>query len=139
MQPIQKPDRPKIQIELLMMQIMRFRQALEKVIATMHGRRFEQFVRQKHPEHQDMRAQDLARQGDREDVGEEVFDGVGVLSGERDRRGEFVVLFVDAFVEGGDMQEAVAVVEEDLAEEEAEDDVDDDFGESWKGRGDLVG
>lgn len=116
MHPIQHPNRSIIQIKLLMMQIMHPGLPRKEIIPTMHCRGIEQFIRQKHPKGQHMGPQNLRREGDGQRVREDMFNGVGVLRGQRDRRGKAVVEFVDSGIENGVVEEAVAVVEHRFAE-----------------------
>lgn len=123
MHPIQQPQTPIIQIKLLMMQIMHPRLPPKEIKPTMHSRRHKQLIPQKRPKSQHMTPQQLRRQGDRQRISEDLFDGVGELRGEGDGGRELVVLFVDADVEVGTVEEAVGVVEEGFASEEAEEEV----------------
>jgi len=98
MQPIQKPQRPKINHELLMMQIMHLRRAIKEIIPTMHRRRFKKLKRQKEPVGKDMTPKDLRWNRDWEDVGEQVLERMSVLGCECDGGREAVVLLMDACV-----------------------------------------
>ncbi len=54
MHPIQKPQAPKINQKLLMMQIMHLRASPQKIIAAMHSSRLRQLESQERPVGQDM-------------------------------------------------------------------------------------
>ncbi|WEW61909.1 hypothetical protein PRK78_007409 [Emydomyces testavorans] len=134
MQPVQQPNRPIVQIELLMMLVMHPRHAAHEIIPAMHHRRVGQLVPQKRPERHEVAVQQRGRQRDRQDVGGEVLERVRVLRGERDGRGEVVVQLVDACVEEAVVEQAVGVVEEGFAEEQAGEEVEGEFargGEEW--------
>lgn len=70
-----------------------------------------------------MRVADGERQDDREDIGQPVFDRVGILRGEGHGSGELVVLFVDMLVDFRVVEGAVEGVEEDLAKGEGVDEI----------------
>ena len=55
-----------------------------------------------------------------------------MLGGKSNRGGEAVVWFMDRWVNGGMVQEAMDVVEEDFSEEDAEDDISGNF--CWSGQ-----
>ena len=61
MHPVQQPNGPIIQIELLMVQIMHLGLIAEEIIATMHGGRFDQLQRQEDPKGDHMAVQQLRR------------------------------------------------------------------------------
>ena len=84
----------------------------------MHRSRFGQLQREESPVGEDVAAQWLRWQGNWEDVGEDVLDGMCVLCCQSDGCCEAVVLLVDPCVERPGVEEAVDVVEEDLADEE---------------------
>lgn len=115
MHPIQHPNRPIIQIKLLMMQIMHPCLAPEEIIPTMHRRRIEQLVRQIHPEREHMAADNLRRKRDGQHVREDMLDRVRVLRGQRDGRREAVVELVDFRVEEGVVEEAMSIVKQRFA------------------------
>ncbi|KAI9037817.1 fatty acid hydroxylase superfamily-domain-containing protein [Aspergillus affinis] len=138
MNPIQHPQTPKINHKPLMMQIMHPGHTPQKPKPAMHRRRHHQLIPQKHPEGAYMATQDLWWEGDGEHVGKDLLDWMGVLSGEGDRGCESVVLFVETGVEGWMVEEAVGVVEEGFAEEEAEGEVGEEGGEGGEGGGDAV-
>lgn len=122
-----------------MMQIMHLRLPHQEIIPTMHRRRPKQLVPQKRPERQNMASQDLRGEGYREDIREDLLNGMCVLCGKRDWSSEAVVLLVDADVKVWSVEEAVAVVKEGFAEEEADDEVADEFEEGWEGGFDSIG
>ena len=104
MQLIQKSQPPKINHKLLMVKIMHLCRIIKEVITTMNRRRFQEFKSEKEPVCEDMAFENLRRNRDREDVGEEVFERMSILSCERDGCGEAMMLFVDAGVEGLGME-----------------------------------
>lgn len=67
------------------------------------------------------------RDDDGGDVCEDLFDRVGVLSGESHWGSEFVVLFVDVLVDFRVVKGAVKGVEEDFAESEGVDEIGGEF------------
>lgn len=107
-------------------------QAVEKIVPAMHRRRLDQLKRQKQPQGQDMRAQQHRRQDNRQRVGEDVLQRVGVLRRKGHRCGEFVVRLMYALVQRPPVEQSVRVVEERLTSERADDEVPRNFGQRWK-------
>ena len=139
MYPIQQANRPIIQVELLMMEIVHFGFIPEEIIPTVHGRRIEQLKRQKGPKGQHMATHNLRRDGDRKRVGEDLFDRMGELSRQRDRRRKLVVFLVNAHVEVGDVEEWVTVVEEGFAKKETQGYISKELADRWESWLDSVG
>lgn len=79
----------------------------KEIIPRMHCRRFNQRKTQPDAESEDVGAADGQWQDDRQLVGDNVFDGVGVLGCECHWRCECVVFFVDVFVDGRVMKQSV--------------------------------
>jgi hypothetical protein len=100
MHPIQKPQRPKINPRLLMMQIMTPRQNTKNIIPTMRNHRLQRRRSPKQPTSQDMATKYLRRQPKRQDRGNQVFEWMSILSRQCDGGFELMVLVVDALVEG---------------------------------------
>jgi len=111
MQPIQKPQRPKINHKLLVMQVMHLSRTIKEVITTMNSRRFRELKSEEEPIGKNMAPKDLRWNRDRENVGEEVLEWMSVLGCECDRCGEAVVLLMDARVQSWGVQQSVGVVE----------------------------
>jgi len=100
-----------------MMQIMHLRRIIKKIIATMNRRRFQEFEGEKEPIGENMAPEDLRWKRDREDVGKQVLERVGVLSRQCNGCDEAVVLLVYADVESLGMEQSVGVIEENFAQE----------------------
>lgn len=139
MYPVQQPDRPVVQIELLMVKVMHLGLVPEEIIATVHRGRVEQLKGQKQPERQYMCPHDLRRNRDRKCVGKDLLDRMGELRGQGDGRGELVVFLVDAHVEVGEVEEPVAVVEEGFPEQHTDEEIPDEFREPGERRLDSIG
>jgi len=105
----------------------------------MHGRRLHQHKAQEQPVREDVRAYDLRRDRDGQEVGEEVLGGMRELGGEGDGGDEAVVEFVDGCVEEGMVEEAVGVVEEEFAKEDTGGELPEDGCEGGERGGDEVG
>lgn len=103
MRPIQQPQRSIIQIELLMMKIMRSSLVTKEIISTVNRRRIEKLISQEYPEGHNMASQQLRRQGDRQCISEDVFNRMGELRSQSDRSSESVMFLMDADVESGYM------------------------------------
>lgn len=103
MNPIQQPNGPIVQIELLMMKIMVLGLIMEEIIATMHSSSIEQLPRQKDPKGQDMAVEELRRQRNWQGVGEDLLEWVCELRRKGDWRCEFVVFLVDSSVQEWDV------------------------------------
>lgn len=129
MRPVQKPQHSIVQVKLLMMRVVHLSASTEEIKPAVHSRRLDQLQRDKRPERQDMRVQNLPRQRDGQHIRHKMLNRVGELRSERDGRHEAVVLLVDGRIKPRRVQEAVAVVEHNLAHEQAEDDVSCHFGE----------
>lgn len=70
-----------------------------------------QLRREEYPEAQDMGPQQHIRQNDRQRIREHLLGIRGVLAGECNRRGEFMMLFVDLGVQHGVVKCPVDIVE----------------------------
>ena len=133
MQPIHKMQRPIINVELFMMQIVHLGHGgLGKIIAAVLGRANEQHADEKRVERENMHGlvvvrDEREREHDGDDVGEEVLDGRSIEAREGDGRGEAVMQFVIASVETRVVQDAVDVVGENLPGEVADDEVLEKF------------
>lgn len=103
MHPIQQPQRSIIQIELLMVKIMRPSLATKEIISTVNGRRIDKLISQEYPKSHNVASQQLRRQGDRQCISEDVLNRMGELRSQRDRSSESVMFLMDADVEGGYM------------------------------------
>ncbi len=79
MPPIQQPNRAQTDHEFLVMQIMLPRRPSQEIVPRMHRRRFEQHERHEKPKRHHMRAEELWRDGDPQDVHDDVLDRVCVL------------------------------------------------------------
>lgn len=123
MQPIQAADTPEVDIELLMMQIMHLGLGGEEIETAVHGGRVEQLPGEKGPEAQDVDVQDLRRETDRQDIGDQMLDRVRVNGRQRHGRREPVMHLVDAAVDARVVQQPVRVVEEHLAHGQAQHEV----------------
>jgi len=77
-------------------------------------------------------SQEGRRHGEREDVRDEVFDWMGILGGQGDRGDKAMVKFMDVRVKVWDVQESVRVVEQDLPDESAEDQIPHNFLRTWQ-------
>ncbi|ATY64585.1 hypothetical protein A9K55_004293 [Cordyceps militaris] len=123
MKPVQQSQSPKIHIKALMVPVMLPSQAVEEVVAAVHRRRLDELAGEEQPEGEDMGAQQQRGQDNRQGVGDEVLERVGVLRRERDGRREAVVRLVHAPVQRPPVQQPVRVVEERLPRERAHDEV----------------
>lgn len=126
-EPIQESQSAKVDSRLLVMQVMFLRENREKVISTVCNHRFHRSYRPKQETGDDVTAQDLWRKPEWQNCGEEIFQWVRILGGKSDRSFELMMLVVYALVEGPDMQQAMGIVEDDLAAENAKDDVAGDL------------
>lgn len=128
MNPVQETESSKVDSEGLMMEIMHDGPT-EEVESAVNGGGLDELDCEEGPPGEDVDLEELGREGYGDDVGYEMFDWVGVLSGKGYGRGEAVVELVDRRIEVGLVEETVGVIEEDLACECAEDDVADELGE----------
>ena len=135
MYPVQKPYDAVIDAEPLMVRVVLPRRPAEEVVPAVHGGRLEQHETDEGPGAQHVRAQQGGREHDGQGVGDEVLNRVGVLGGQGDGGGELVVRLVDGPVEARGVQEAVGVVEEDLAHENAKKDVPRQLGRGGRDGG----
>jgi hypothetical protein len=99
MQPVQNPKGPKIDHKFLMMKIMHLSCIIEEVVATMNRRGFQKFKGEKEPVGENMTSENLRRKRNWKYIREEVFQRMCVLSGERNRSRESMVLLMDSDVE----------------------------------------
>ena len=137
MNKVQQPYPAKVHVETLVVTVMLASGAAEEVIAAVDGGRLEQLRGQKRPHCDDMSAQQERWQGYGQGVGEDVLDGVSVLRGKSHGGREPVVDFVDAGVERAPVEQPVGVVEEDLADEDADGKVPDETARGREAGGDL--
>jgi len=119
MHPIQKPQRTKIAPAFLMMLIMTPRQHPKNIIPTMRNHRLQRRQCPKSPSGKHMTAQQLWRQPQRQDRGNQVFERMSILSSQCNGSFELMVLVVYGFVARWKVEEAVRVVEEEFADEDA--------------------
>lgn len=89
--------------------------AAEEVVAAVYCCCLNKLPRQEYPHCEDVCAQNGRWQYDRERVGHDVLYRVRILRGERHRRRELVVNFVNAAVEIRDVEKTMQIVEEDLS------------------------
>lgn len=121
-----------------MMQIMHFGLVVEEIISTMYSHSVEEFERQKYPECQYMAVEQLRWQRNWQGIGEDLLDRMGELSGQSDRCRKAVMLLMNAHIEVWYMQQAMTVIEQSFAHQQAEDHVAYYFDGAWEGFLDAV-
>lgn len=139
MKPIQEPNRAKVQVKFLMVQIMKSSLAGKEIIPAMDGGGINQLIRHIQPKCDDMALQQLRRNSNRQDVCENLLDRMGVLGRQGNGRSEPVMAFMDARIEHRLMEKSMAIVEEDFTHEDRKEKIPDDDLRGWQGGIHAVG
>jgi len=145
--PIHQTRRTEAHIKLLVMQVVPFRKPRPEVIPRVHRSRLEQLHGQEYPERHHMTPQYHGWRRDGNYANQNMFPKGRVLRCQRDRRRKGMMRLVDRLINGRMVNEAVDIVNHDLPEEDAKDDISDnlrDAGQSsvesmsWRSTGQLV-
>lgn len=138
MEPVQKPDRTVVQIELFVMQIMHSCLSTQEIVSTMHSRGIEQLIAHKQPKGNDMALEQLWRKSYRQHIRAYLFQRMGILSRKSYGGRELVVAFVNSDIKVRVMKESMGVVKEGFTHQDAKHKVLSHDRECWQGRQHLV-
>lgn len=128
MNPVENAHGPKVDDELLMVEIVHPCEAA-KIVPAVDCGGFDKDKGKEYPPGDDVAVEDGRWDGEGQDVGDIVLYRVSILGCEGDRGREAMVELVDMGIDGSDMKCSVGIVEEKFAQENAEDDLGCDLQE----------
>lgn len=115
MKPVQPGHPSKVDVKTLMMTVMTISCTSKEIEATMNSRSLNKLPSDKSPHGQYVSSKQYGWKDNRDRVGYNMLDRMGILRGEGDWCCELVVDFVDATIEVWYVKKSMGIVKEDLS------------------------